>query len=197
MASAEDAPARPMAPLPAAPPRRPGALRRTSNVDMTRPHGPDGVLVLTGRARDMVTTIDGRARASANARVTAHVDRGGRVRHLSTFPADNRVGQLLDRPVRAGFRTAVGTVLREHREAGTPLHLLLDELPVATLISGFALRHLARGPTPPRLGSTPPLDVCAGWRRGGSAHQAQSVHGWSPRTPGPPAPDLGAEHDRI
>jgi hypothetical protein len=64
MASAEDAPARPMAPLPAVPPRRPGSVRRTSNVDMTRPHGPDGVLVLTGRARDMVTTTGGRARAS-------------------------------------------------------------------------------------------------------------------------------------
>jgi hypothetical protein len=164
---------------------------------MARPHGPDGVLVLAGRARDLVTTAGGQARATANARVNAHVDRDGRVRRLSTFPVDSRVRGLLNRPVRAGFRTAVGTILPEHRAAGTPLHLLLDELPVATLISGFAVRHLARDPAPDRPSPTPQLDVCAGWRRGGSAHRALSEHGWAPRTPGPPAPDLAAERDRV
>ena len=47
------------APTSGTPERAPGSVRRTETMDMVRPDGLLGPLVLTGRARDMRTGLDG------------------------------------------------------------------------------------------------------------------------------------------
>ncbi|MBV9661248.1 MAG: hypothetical protein JO337_08840, partial [Acidimicrobiales bacterium] len=46
-------------PLETTPDRRPGSIRRTMTVDGSRPDGPRGDVVITGRGRDLWTAADG------------------------------------------------------------------------------------------------------------------------------------------
>jgi hypothetical protein len=45
----------------ATPPRRPGSIRRTSTIDMWWPHGWGTRTQIRGRARDLLTPVDGSA----------------------------------------------------------------------------------------------------------------------------------------
>ena len=59
------------------PDRVPGSVRRTATVDMLRPDGVDGPLVLRGHARDLRTGPDGTANVLRAAAMTATVDHAG------------------------------------------------------------------------------------------------------------------------
>src|SRR5215218_10880606 len=61
-------------PTTAIPPRAPGSVRRTTTVDMLRPHGMDAELVLVGRGRDLLTDHDGTTRVLDTAAVEATID---------------------------------------------------------------------------------------------------------------------------
>jgi hypothetical protein len=183
MGSHHLAPARPI------PARATGSVRRTSHLDIVL--AADGGLLLAGAARDLRTVAGGAGITVASAGLQARVGPDRRLLELASTPGEPRLTALLGRPVGSGFRRAVAASVPEHAGAGTPLHLLLDDLPVAALIGGFAIRY-ARGragladPDPPR-----PVDVCAGWRAGGSALRALRLHGSMPVMTGPeaPAPD--------
>ncbi len=153
-----------MAAAPAArvtPPRRRGSIRRTSTLDLLRPEGLDGPLRIAGRARDLLTGADGNGRVVDHALLSAEVDGEGRLRRLAAFPVVPGLARLDGRLVGAGFRTAVTHYLPGPYGAGSPLHQLLDDLPVGRIIAGFAVTR--------RRGHTGPArpDVCVGWRTGG------------------------------
>lgn len=173
------------------PPRRAGSIRRTTTLDMLRPEGLDGPLMFAGRARDLLTDAEGNGRVVDHAQLSAVLDGEGRLRQLRTFPVVAGLSRLDGRLVGAGFRTAVTRHLPGPYGAGSPLHLLLDELPVGRVISGFAVTR-RRGRTGPGR-----PDVCIGWRTGGTPMTSLRVLGHAPDPRMAVAEPFGDDTDRL
>jgi hypothetical protein len=99
------------------------------------------------------------------------------------------VDALLGGQVASGFRAVVAQHLPDLERRRTALFLLLDDLPVATLISGYAYQldpeygPKIRVPAPPR-------DLCAGWAGGATMMAAIDAGEPLPLATGPPAPVL-------
>jgi hypothetical protein len=192
VSKAERVPAAMAAPGNAAPARRPGSIRRTSHIDMLLGEGPG--LVLRGRARDLATPIAGDPTVLGQATVTAGIDALG---SLVTLDSDGGTGvgdsaALVGRSVAGGFRDAVHRAFPDDVRAGSPLALLLDDLPVAALISGYA--RLYTGEVPADAARTNmKSDICSGWRAEGTmmveVHAGRGV----PVTIGPTAPEVADE----
>ena len=158
----------PAGPATSTPPRRPGSIRRTSSVDILWPGEIGGTLVLLGQGRDLRTTADGTSEVLATATTRVRIEAGD-VAELACEPP-------LDPPLDTLGLTGVSArSMRRHLDRvhpgltadGSLLGLLLDEIPVAALISGAARRLL---PKPVGVGHTrmhPPIDVCSGWKADG------------------------------
>jgi hypothetical protein len=192
--------------------RRAGSVRRTSHIDMLLGHHPG--LVLSGAARDMVTDSSGARRVVAEARVTAGVGSDGTlvsldVQHTGSGPAAGDTQQVTDdttdhNTVRAatnslvglavsgGFRDAVRRAFPTHVEAGSTLALLLDDLPVAALISGYALLYQGAIPADSAAQSMK-SDICSGWRAEGTMMTSVRAGEGVPVTLGPTAPSITEE----
>jgi len=195
------------APTAGTPERGPGSVRRTATMDMVRPDGLLGPLVLTGRARDMGTGPDGAGTVLATSECTARIDfMGGRVlTEISTSPGRPALQALLGRPVSSGFRSAVTAADPRLSAEDGPLNLLLDDFPVATLVSGHAIGaglarqgrtslslSLAEATGQPRADRHQfPRDLCAGFADGGTIMNDVDATGRPPVVTGPPAPPLG------
>lgn len=185
-------PAAPLRPTSTNPPRAAGSWRRTSSVDILRPDGPGGTLVLRGRGRDLVTDVDGRPETRDHTELSVEIDYVGGATVLAV--TSDRHGQELDGALRgrsalSGFRGALEPLIGEVLPDGGLDALLLDEVSVATVISRAALsdRELVwAGPAnPPQL-----TDVCSGWRAGGLLSISVASTGQLPDIPRPQAPDL-------
>jgi hypothetical protein len=181
-------------------------------MDMLRPAGLLGPLVLAGRARDLATGPDGAGTILAIAECTARIDFiGGRVlTEIGTAPHRPALLALLGRRVRSGFRSAVTAAdSRLSAEVGL-LNLLLDDFPVTTLVSGHAIGaglarqgrtavplSLAEATGQPRA-DRPRFqrDLCAGFADGGTIMNDVDATGRPPVVTGPPAPPL-ATSDRL
>ena len=106
-------------PIPGTPERVPGAIRRTTNLDLTRPDGPDGPIRVTGRGRDLRTRPDGTPLVVASALVAAEIG-GERVRDLSTYPRPAGIEALVGRRPVVGWRTGLWRYLRDDYDRGAP-----------------------------------------------------------------------------
>jgi hypothetical protein len=178
-------------PIATTPPRPQRSVRRTSSIDMERL--PAGGVQLRGAARDL-RTAGGDASVIAEAEVTARLTGDHRLAELTTSPGDPRTDALVGLPAGAGFRAAVGRAMPGERAGATPLHLLLDDLPVAALISGYALLYSGRVEArPDSLGAQ--ADICAGWRSDGTMMVALRDEGRLPVPLGPPAGPLVPDDD--
>lgn len=162
-------------------------MRRTASVDIGPPH-------YRGRARDL-RTLDGEAVVISTATLDADVDDQRRLLRVATQPNLDGIDALLGASVGSGFRARVAEDLPG--AAGSLVGLLLDDLPVAALISGYAaLRAAARVGRAADM--TPPgvleriVDVCAGWRSDGGYVASIARGDGAPLQAAPPAPDLGA-----
>jgi hypothetical protein len=144
--------AEPLTDLPA---RRAGSIRRTSSVDMTASDDGGGTLELLGLAADPGRT------ASCRAVVETGTGAGRRLLSLDLSPAVAGSDALLGRAVARGFRGVVDGLC----EPGTLPWVLLSELPVATLLSGYASLYtgLLPSPLPDSFVAGLPVDICAGW----------------------------------
>ena len=185
-------------PTASTPARRPGSLRRTSTVDALRPDGPGGDLILRGRARDLQTGADGSARTLGEAELEARVRYPDKKQldALSTRPEEPLASRLLGTPVGSGFRAVLDEALPAQREARSLLYLLLDELPVATLVSGFALQKVAGGNAPvPVEHIRGRADICSGWKSDGTIFTEVAESGRLPVLTGPVAPSLARDGD--
>lgn len=184
-------------PIPTTPSRRPGSVRRTSHIDMVFP--PEGGLRLEGVARDLATPPDGTATpvVVGDAAVSAQLDATHTVTALATTPPDERVRTLVGLVARRGFRAAVSRALADEGDHASPLHQLLDDLPVAALISGYAL--LYRGVTGIRSPEEAHVrvDLCSGWRSDGTMLESIRTTGTIPVPLGPPANDLVPPEDPL
>jgi hypothetical protein len=96
------------------------------------------------------------------------------------------------------------------REAGTLFHLLLDDLPGATLVSGYSAQRAGvldqpRRPPQDDAGNASGLvrmmasqdDLCAGWAHEGTLMVTVRSTGEIPVSTGPPAPSLERDDDPL
>jgi len=180
--------------LSAIPRRAPNSVRRTSTTDIHHVHDGADALELSGRARDLVTADDGTVAVRRVAMLATRVGRGGAVTALRSHPDGEQVASLVGRPARAGFRTATRAAVPEHARSMTPLNQLLDEVPVAVLLSGFTNPERRSGA---KSSAGMRADVCVGWRSDGPAMRELLRTGRVPVESGPPAPPLDVAGDRF
>ena len=187
------------APTASTPPRAPGSLRRTATTDMLRPGGLLGELVLVGRARDLWTDARGEAtllgESGYEARVAYLPQR--EVTELRTEPAQPAARQLVGTRATSGFRAALDAAFPAERDARSLLYLLLDDLPVAALVSGYAMSFGLRVPMPVGYKMSQHPDLCAGWRTGGTILKEMEETGRVPVVTGPEARPLAREGDPL
>ena len=189
----------PHRPVTGPPGRAPGSVRRTSSIDTARPAGLGGPLHIEGRARDLVTDADGRATVVGEAGLDLHVDPDYHVVDVRSQPAVPALGRLVGSVVGPGFRRRVDELVPEERQAGSLLYLLLDDLPGAALVSGYALLQGGAIPVTPehRAAMLSRSDLCAGWAGDGSLMSLIRLNGGSPTPIGPSAPPLGSPDDDL
>ncbi|BBX27049.1 DUF2889 domain-containing protein [Mycolicibacterium alvei] len=177
------------------PPRRPGSARRTTSIDMVRDEGALDPVYLHGRARDLWTAADGTATECGMAGLSATIELVARVvRRVEVTPAVAAVSHLSGAPAMSGFRAAVDTAAPELRQSRDLRYTLLDDVPVATLISGHALSASGLLGNVGQSGYLPVADQCAGFATGGLL--MTSFEAGDPAVvTGPEAPDLDHSTD--
>ena len=149
-------------------------MRRTSTVLMTWPGGLGTDLHLTGRARDLLTTLDGEAVAVSTSDLRVVTGRERDIKSIEADPSPAGLERLVGCRAGKNLRSAIARELPDEAERGTPLYLLLDDMAGSTLISGFAfLRWSERVPQiKSRLENAPRRvmrDICSGFRDGASS----------------------------
>lgn len=192
-------PAAPGGPAAATPPRRPGLVRRTTTHDSLRPSGLDGPVTMDARGRDLRVEPDGSTSILAAQRVTVEVSFPDRtITRIDTEPAEPRLEALLGARAASGFRRLVVEALPGEGESQSVRFQLLDDLPTALLISGYAVQRQA---APARfdqerkkagLTSQYP-DLCAGWITGGTIVRGLEETGQVPRPSGPAVGPLAGD----
>ena len=187
------------APTESTPARAPRSLRRTATTDMLRPDGLLGPLLLVGRARDLWTDARGAAQvlgeSGYEARVAYLPQR--EIVQLVTEPALPAAQQLVGARATSGFRGALDAALPAERDAHSLLYLLLDDLPVAALVSGYAMSFGIRVPMPAGYKMLQHPDLCAGWRTGGTILAEMERDGRVPVVTGPAALPLARAGDPL
>ncbi len=198
------------------PERRADSVRRTTNIDTTRPDGLRADARVDGRARDVRTHPDGTTDVVGEAWLRATVSPQQMLLSITTSPDVPALQQLLGGSVGSGFRSRVSEVLRQagtHEcDDGSLLYLLLDDLPGATLVSGYVLLraglmdepppdaapalsppvHVPLEPPAPQKRPAPDLgrmgDLCAGWAQDATMMVHVRSTGLIPVPVGPAAP---------
>jgi DUF2889 family protein len=175
------------------PPRRPRSARRTTSIDITRDDCSLDPVYLRGAARDIWTESDGSATEIATAGLRATIELIARVvRHLEVTPPVEAVAHLSGAPAMSGFRAAADAVAPELRAHRDLRYTLLDDVPVATLISGHALSASGALGDVAKSGYLPVANQCAGFATGGVLMNSFEA-GDPVVVTGPEAPDL--DHD--
>ncbi len=187
------------APTVSTPARAARSLRRTATTDMLRPDGLLGPLVLVGRARDLWTDAGGAAtplgESGYEARVAYLPQR--EITQIRSEPSLPAAEKLVGTRATSGFRAALDAALPEERDARSLLYLLLDDLPVAALVSGYAMSFGIRLPMPAGHKMIQHPDLCAGWRSGGTILVEMEATGRVPVVTGPAAPPLARAGDPL
>ena len=195
-------------PTSSTPARRPGSIRRTSTIDSSYPEGIGTVLAQSGRARDVFTGRTGAVELVAETTMTIRTEYtdGPVVAEIVIDPPAPSVDALVGVRASTGFRRKVDdSVDPVDVPRGSLTYLLLDDIPGATLVSGFAVvvaisRDRAAAPRVEQLRSSkqPVLqvpDLCAGWQTGGTMLSNLDDRGRPPVIMGPRAPSVDDPSD--
>jgi len=168
------------------PARRPDSVRRTTTVDSLRPNGIGERLILRGTGRDLVTRADGTVETALDGHVELELayEGGATVKAISTSPEVAGVDALIGKRATTGFRAVIDDDTASER--GDLVYLMLEEIPVSTLVSGYAVgQAISRGdadaealenlrnPGPPIHGR----DDCAGFRKGSVIDTSGPIRG--------------------
>jgi Protein of unknown function (DUF2889) len=163
---------------------------------MTRDEGSLDPVYLNGCARDLWTAADGTATELGTATVSATIELIARVvRHVEVTPPIAASSRLAGAPAMSGFRAAADKAAPELRHARDLRYTLLDDVPVATLISGHALSESNLLGDVTKSGYLPVADQCAGFASDGELLTSLTKGGTVTPT-GPEAPDLDHDDDR-
>lgn len=183
-------------PMTATPPRPAGSVRRTTSVDQRR-GAPGEAMEVVARGRDLLTRADGTTEVRDEGELRVTLDAVGMITAIESDPSEPGLAELVGGSVSRGFRARVDAAVPEHRDAATVLHLLLDDLPMAALISNYgSSREQPEFTLPPEAGERL-TDLCAGWAAGATMLDALSSTGIFPIPVGPVAPDLASADDPL
>ena len=194
----------PSDPRPPAPALAPGSVRRTTSLDSHRPGALLGPAVTDARARDCIGEDTG-IRVLAVAVVRLALDGfGHRITELVADPPLPPLTGLVGQVVGPGFRRRVDDATGL-AGSGDLRYALLDDLPGAVLVSGYALLHADVVTGAPGEASEQAVaehlaqraDLCAGWAADGTMLRLIGEHGRSPVPLGPPAPPLDTVPDAF
>lgn len=156
-------------------------------------------LEVSGAARDIraasLSSPDSRPTVVSTGAVHARFDPARVLVSLDADPDTSWAQEMVGTRAGGGFRRHLDEIAPQDSTASL-VRQLLEDLPAAALISGYASLRLAR-----RLGSqpgdlTPPgvldrmTDMCSGWRGGGTATLSIASGRGVPIQDCPPAPDL-------
>ena len=175
--------------------RAPGSHRRTTAVDMLWPTGRSGDLVLRCSGRDLRTVTDSEVETLDEAQLHVEIDfAGGRaVRSIRSDPGEPGLASLVGTSAAAGFRRAAAGAAPRHLAERDVLYQLLDDVPVTSLIAGYAVTALNRPDTLRSAQLLNRADICAGFQSGGTMMQLVSQRGTAAIVVGPEAPDVGRD----
>lgn len=183
-------------PVAGTPPRPPGSVRRTTSVDQRR-GAPGRPMEVVALGRDLLTRVDGTVEVRDEVELRVTLDAAATVTAIESNPPAPALTALVGASVSRGFRARVDAAVPEHRDAATVLHLLLDDLPMAALISNYgSSREQPEFTLPPEAGERL-TDLCAGWAAGATMLGAMASTGIFPIPVGPPAPDLAPADDPL
>jgi DUF2889 family protein len=170
-----------------APSRRPGSIRRTTSIESRWPAGFGHDTAMVGRARDLVTPLDGDSPvtvATACFHITASPRR--EILTIAIEPRHAREQELVGVRAGAASREALANALGDVK--GAALFQLLDDFAGASLVAGWIWSHWdpnlmrqirEQGPPPGFKG--PRANICIGFADGSSALDALD----RPMTDGP------------
>ena len=181
-------------------PRRAGSIRRTVTIDTIRPGGILGDAIQIAVGRDLRTDADGPATVVREARLRTELAYSDHYRLIAieSDPARDELQSLVGTSVSTGFRAAMMAAVPSEHERATLLYALLDDLPGAALVSGYAIGHA--GKYPMRKAGAPVLQIeglCAGFQRDGTILAHMSAEGTAPVVTGPDAPTLVDADDPL
>lgn len=199
-------PAGPHRPLPATPAQAPGSTRRTTTTDTLRPDGPRGLATaVLLRGRDRRLGPDGAVVEEHGVDLRLALDPlTAEITAVEGDPDDIAgLEALVGVSVRGGFGRVVATVLGDELAVRTLRASMLEDLPGAVLVSGYA--PLRAGAIRVSAGGGRDMaghqgDICIGWAAGGEMHTVLTDHDNVAVPMGPAAPDLddggeGGWHD--
>ena len=187
----------PQDPVRSTPPRRLGSVRRTTSIDQRR-GDPGEPTEVVASGRDLRTEPDGRTRVLDEVRLRATIDSQGAVVAIDADPPVPALQALVGAHGKGGFRARVAEELPEVVEAERVLLQLLDDVPMAALISSYGwTRELGDDWDMPAGAADRLRDLCAGWIHDGTMLEAMEATGTFPIPLGPPAPDLDASDDPL
>jgi hypothetical protein len=150
--------------------------------------------MIAARGRDLLTRIDGQARELCAMLFDVRADfASATVDHIEADPPHPSLAKLNGAHAFRGFRAKVEQVIPGERESGTLRYQLLDDLPIALMLSARALRAAGLGlgmGSPQQV----PVDICAGWVAGGTLLAGITEEG-PPLHVGPVASDVRAADD--
>ncbi len=170
----------PKEPVAVTPAREPRSVRRTTTIDSARGDGRAGLVQVSAHGRDLLTTARGDARVLAVERFHATLS-ADRVLRAIEHP-DARLAALVGASVSSGFRARALALLADEAARGSLLNQLVDDLPGASLVAGYALQR------DPSWGARVfPVehvagmrDLCAGWAADATILEAVRAHGSIP-----------------
>jgi len=175
----------PHEPVTATPARALGSARRTTSIDQRRGE-PGAPMAVEARGRDLVTGIDGSTHVADQVTVVATVAADGTLTAIEADPPAPGLARLVGGHVSRRFRARLDEAIPDHAAAATVVHQLLDDLPMAALISGYgSSREQPDFVLPPGAGERL-TDLCAGWAAGGTMLGALDRTGVFPIPVGPP-----------
>lgn len=180
-------------PASATPARRRGSVRRTTTHDSLRPDGLLGPVTVMARGRDLRTAPDGGSTVLGTARLDLEVGYPQRlVQRIAGDPSHPGLTALVGVAASAGFRQAVDAAMPGERTSRSVRFQLLDDLPTALLVSGYAVQAAGAHRSRPKLTLQYP-DLCAGWVAGGTLVSGFAGTGKTPVHVGPHAPSVDSD----
>ena len=172
----------PKMPAGPAPMRWPGSLRRTSSIDVTWPEGRGGPMHLAGRARDLLAAHSGgESRSIAQDAFEASLKPDRTVIAITASPDRPRLKEMAGERAGGHLRKVIDILMPGERQAGTPLHLILDDISGTSLIAPWAWSRWDPGwhaeilrlkNDPATAGLIDRENICTGLRTGSSGHNS-------------------------
>ncbi|UPW08621.1 DUF2889 domain-containing protein [Gordonia terrae] len=187
-------------PATSAPQRRPGSVRRTTTIDMRWADGWGTDLLLEGRGRDLVTALDGSVTVAAESDLRMEVAPDRRIAAIETTPGREGVADLIGVGSGSGFRRALAEAVAGFSGAD-PIDLMLDDVPGATLVSGFAfaqwypIEQLLQSSSSASATRRSMEGICTGFMPGSSGLAPDGTSRWTHRTR--PVEPLDANDDDL